>query len=86
MFPVAGYFTDRYGPRRMVLVGLLILGGGFILLSRIENLWMFYLAFIAMAVGGGLGGWLPVMTALNSWFVRRKSTAMAVAMFGTSAG
>jgi MFS family permease len=86
MFPVAGYFTDRYGPRRMVLVGLLILGGGFILLSRIENLWMFYLAFIAMAVGGGLGGWLPVMTALNSWFVRRKSTAMAVAMFGTAIG
>ncbi len=82
MGPVGGYLIDRLGPRRMVLVGLLILGVGFLIFSLIENLWMFYLAFIAMAVGGGLGGWLPVMTALNSWFVRRKSTAMAVATIG----
>ena len=30
MGPVEGYLTDRLGTRRMVLIGLLVLGGGFL--------------------------------------------------------
>ena len=86
MGPIGGYLIDKLGPRRMVFIGLLILGGGFILFSRIENLWMFYLAYMVMSVGHGFGGWLPVMTVLNNWFIRQRSTAMAVAMEGFSIG
>ncbi len=76
MGPLEGYLTDRLGARRMVLIGLLILGAGFLLFSRVENLWMFYASFMIMALGVGLGGWLPLMTVVNNWFIRRRSSAM----------
>ena len=38
MGPLEGYLTDKVGTRRMVLVGLLILGVGFLLFGRVQNL------------------------------------------------
>jgi sugar phosphate permease len=86
MGPVEGYLTDKLGTRRMVLMGLLILGVGFLIFWQVRNLWMFYLAFIIMAMGQGLGSWLPMMTALNNWFVRRRATAMGWANVGSRLG
>ena len=86
MGPVGGYLIDKLGPRRMVFIGLVILGCGFIVFSRIQNLWQFYAAFIIMSAGAGLGTWLPMMTVLNNWFLRRRSTAMAMAMEGFAIG
>lgn len=86
MGPISGYLIDRLGPRRMVLIGLLVLGGGFLAFSRVNNLWQFYLAFIIMSSGAGLGTWLPMMTVLNSWFIKRRSMAMALAMEGFAVG
>ena len=74
--PLEGYLTDRIGTRKMVLIGLIILGGAWIFFSRVENLWMFYAAYILMAVGQGLGSWIPLMTMLNKWFTRRRSSAI----------
>ena len=84
--PIAGYLVDRFGTRFMVLTGLVILAGGFLLFSRVENLWMFYLAYFIMSVGQGQAGWLTVMTLLNHWFVRRRGMAMGLAMVGMSIG
>lgn len=84
--PVAGYLVDRMGTRFMVFTGLLILTAGFFLFSRVENLWMFYLAYFIMSVGQGQAGWLTVMTLLNHWFVRRRGMAMGLAMVGMSIG
>ena len=74
--PLEGYLVDRVGTRRMVLIGLLVLGGAWIFFSRVENLWMFYAAYVLMAVGQGLGSWIPLMTMLNKWFTRRRSSAI----------
>ena len=74
--PLEGYLVDRVGTRWMVLIGLVILGGAWIFFSRAENLWMFYAAYILMAVGQGLGSWIPLMTMLNKWFTRRRSSAI----------
>ncbi len=55
MGPIEGYLTDKVGTRRMVFIGLMILGGAFIFFGLVQNLWMFYLAYVLMAVGQGLG-------------------------------
>ena len=86
MGPVEGYLTDRVGTRRMVFIGLIILGVGFLLFGRVENLWMFYLAYVVMAVGQGLGSWVPLMTMLNHWFARRRAMAIAWSNVGSRAG
>ncbi len=86
MGPVEGYLTDRVGARRMVFIGLSILGLGFLFFGQVQNLWMFYLSFVLMSMGQGLGSWVPLMTTLNHWFARRRATAVAWCNVGSRAG
>lgn len=84
--PVEGYLVDRLGPRKMVAIGLAILGFGFILLSRVDSIVSFYIALIVIALGTGLGGFLAIMSALTNWFRRLRARAMAVATVGVNVG
>ena len=76
--PVEGYLVDRFGTRLMVLIGLLIMGIGWVLFSLISNIWMFYFSYLIIALGQGLGSWLALNTMLNNWFIKRRSFAMGV--------
>jgi len=80
--PVVGYLIDRLGPRRMVFLGLLLIGAGFTLFSTTSNLAVFYISFAVLMVGSSAGAWLPLMTALNRWFRRRRGAAMGIAGSG----
>ena len=51
-----------------------------------DALLIFYLAFILMSLGQGLGGWVPLMTMLNHWFARNRGTAMGISMAVMTAG
>ena len=84
--PLEGILIERLGPRRMVSIGLPILGAGFIFLSQTSELWHLYASFGIMSFGAALGGWLPMMTVMNHWFVRKKTQAMAVVMEGFAVG
>ena len=84
MAPVLGILVDKMGPRRMVLLGLVVLGAGFVLFSQIQELWHLYVVFMVMSLGSTMSSWLPMMTVLNNWFVRRKTMAMAMAQEGFS--
>ena len=52
----------------------------------VDALLIFYLAFILMSLGQGLGGWVPLMTMLNNWFSRNRGMAMGISMCGMTAG
>lgn len=84
--PAEGYLTDRVGTRRLVFIGLLIMGAGFLLFGQVNHLWVFYVAFLIMSLGQGLSGWLPITTLLNNWFVRRRSSAMGWSNSGSRLG
>ena len=84
--PVEGYLVDRIGPRKMVAIGLVILGFGFVLLSRVDSLPSFYLALVVIALGTGIGGFLAIMASLTNWFYRMRARAMAVATVGVNIG
>ena len=84
--PAQGMLIDKVGPRRMVFLGLVILGSGFVLFSQIRELWHLYVVFVIMSMGATLGSWLPMMTVLNHWFVRRRTMAMSLAMEGFALG
>ena len=86
MGPIAGWGVDKLGPRKMVAIGLIIFAVGFLLFSRTANLWMFYLSFVIVSLGAGLGSWLPANAALNNWFRQRRSTAMSIPMLGFGIG
>lgn len=76
--PIEGYLIDKFGTRRMVFIGLLIMGLGWLLFSRVNHLLIFYAAYLVIALGQGLGSWLALNAMLNNWFVRRRSFAMGL--------
>ena len=78
--PLEGYTADRFGTRTMVTVGLLVSAGAFVLFSQVNSLWVFYLSFMLMSLGQGLGGWVPLMAMLNHWFRRQRGTSMGISM------
>ncbi len=93
MGPIEGYLTDKLGGRKMVLIGFIILGIGFLIFWQIDAgfwpvapLYMFYVAYIVMAAGQGMGSWVPMMTTINNWFSRRMASAMGWANFMSRGG
>ena len=84
--PLIGGMVDKLGTRRMVIIGFTVLGLGFALFSRIGELWQLYVVFLIMAMGNSMGTWLPVMAAVNNWFIRRRGIAMGLALEGYAVG
>jgi MFS family permease len=84
--PVEGWLLDRYGPRKVMIIGIALLGGGMIAFAFIQSLPMFYVTYFIMAVGGTLGGFLAITVSLVSWFNRHRAKALAIAQIGFAAG
>lgn len=74
--PLVGFATDRYGARRLLVLGSILGGLGFILLSQIHSLWSFYLTFIFLSVGSSLFFPVPGWTAVANWFAKKRGIAL----------
>lgn len=83
---LAGWMIDRYGPRRLLLVGILMAGGAMIGLGNVSTLAGFYLCYIFNALGYVFGGPLPVQVLLSRWFTTARGKAMGFAYLGIGIG
>ena len=84
--PVQGWLTDRFGPRALIRVGVLLFGVGFMLFSRIQSPLAFFLTFFLIALGSSLGGFLPIGVAIVNWFRRRRALALSLSATGMAVG
>ena len=84
--PFVGWFVDKFGPRNVMLFGTGLTALGFILLSRIQELWQFYAAFLVLTIGLSFGTFLIVTTAVANWFVENRSKALSITMAGSGLG
>jgi MFS transporter, OFA family, oxalate/formate antiporter len=82
--PLSGFLLDKFGPRRVVAVGVTVTGVGLILLGSTHALWMYYVSNIVMALGLSLGGMMVMSVAVNSWFRRRATVAQSIMLLGYS--
>jgi NADPH2 dehydrogenase len=83
---VAGWMVDRFGPRRIMMVGILLAGAALIGLGGISSLGMFYFFYIFNALGYVLGGPLPIQVLLTRWFDKSRGKAMGFAYLGIGVG
>ena len=80
--PVVGLLIDRWGPRKLLIIGGIFYALALLLFSRITALWQFYGCFVLIAAGmSTLSGVLP-MTVVGYWFRRKVAIATGIAASG----
>ena len=83
---LAGWMVDRFGPRRLMMAGILMGGAALFGLGSISTLGFFYLFYIFNALGYVFGGPLPCQVLLSRWFDKGRGKAMGFAYMGIGFG
>jgi hypothetical protein len=79
----AGWIVDRFGPRRLMMAGILMAGGALVGLGVTSVAWTFYLFYFFNALGYVCGGPLPCQVLVSRWFTRR-GKVMGIAYLGSA--
>ena len=86
LFFWVGPFFERYGPRKVVVVGTIAMTSGVMLLALISRPWQVYAAFAVMSVGWATMSGAAINIIVAPWFDSRRGVALSWAMNGASAG
>jgi MFS transporter, OFA family, oxalate/formate antiporter len=83
---VSGPLADRWGARRLAMLGMLLVGSGLALASQARSLFQVYLSY-GLGVGLGIGcAYVPVIGTVQRWFDRRRGLASGLAVAGIGVG
>ena len=93
--PIVGWLVDRYGPRRLAIIGAIIFGFGYMVMSQISGdgygigpLQMTaFSAFVLlyagwMSIGYNTGFGHASQAAVNAWFIKKRSRAFMLFSLG----
>ena len=84
--PIQGFMVDRMGPQIMVVSGMFLFGSGLIWLGFIHSLTGYFMAFVVIALGSSLAGFVVMSTAVNHWFRRKRTMALSITQTGMGFG
>lgn len=83
---LVGRLTDRFGPRQLMTITAVLLGMGYILMSKVTAIWQLYLVF-GMIFGIGLSSIdVIALTTIARWFPRKRGMMTGIVKVGTGAG
>jgi sugar phosphate permease len=85
--PVAGAMIDRFGPRRLMLGGILVVGISTLLGSTVTHLWQLHLFWgLLSGLGTGMAAAVLGATVATRWFVARRGLVIGIMGASVSAG
>ena len=85
--PFFGPIAERFGPRRVIMAGGVVVALGLALTAEAAEPWHLYLSFgFITAVGIGFSGYVPLVILIRGWFPARIGTAVGIATAGISMG
>ncbi|MFC2016120.1 MFS transporter [Chloroflexota bacterium] len=77
--PLAGWITDRFGPRWILFFGAFLFGLGLILMNFTNSLWAYYVVWgVLVGTGANIIMGVPFNTAITNWFVKKRGLALSV--------
>jgi MFS family permease len=83
---VVGAINDRFGPRILLTFCGILLGLGYLLMSQVSTVWQLYL-FLGLIIRVGMSGvWVPLLSTVARWSVRRQTLMSGVVVAGVSIG
>ena len=83
--PFVGFLADRFGSRKLILWGTILVGAALILLSLTRSLAMFYGSFLIIAFGAGGCTAVVTTTVVANWFHKNVGMALGVMVSGFGA-
>ncbi|MFC1914257.1 MFS transporter [Chloroflexota bacterium] len=83
---IIGFALDRFGGRRIASIGCFVIGVGFLMLSRVNSLGMFYLLFIIIFIGSSSLGSVFVAHIVAQWFQKKFGLVYGIVVAGFGAG
>ena len=84
--PIHGWLLDRTSPRRVFVLGVLMMAAGLIGVAFATNFTEFILLYLVASIGSSLCGMLTLMTVVVNWFDRFRARSMAAMQLGISIG
>jgi MFS transporter, OFA family, oxalate/formate antiporter len=83
---LSGPLADRWGARRLAIIGMLLVGTGLMLASQARTIVEVYAAY-GLGIGIGVGcAYVPAVGAVQRWFTRRRGFASGIAVSGIGVG
>lgn len=87
MSPLIGRLMDRTGPRGVMELGVVLMGGGMLLAPLTTQPWHLYLTLgVLVGAGSVCLGYSGQSLFVPNWFVRRRGLALGIAFAGVGVG
>lgn len=86
IMPFVGAVIDKYGVKRMMVIGLLMISGLYFMYSFIQAAWHMYSIHLLFAFAVSGAGTLATVIMVSSKVIEKRGTAIGIALAGTSAG
>lgn len=83
---LVGGRIDRSGPKKFMIIGIILNGISASAIGYVDTLWQLYLVYCVLAVGFGMSSAVAVNAIMTRWFVRRRAFAMSISSTGVSLG
>ncbi len=84
--PLTGILIDRFGTRRLIMVGFALLAVCYFAYGSVQALWQIYLIHVGFSVVLAFAGLVPVVALVSRWFAAERGTAIGIALVGSSLG
>lgn len=83
---VSGPAADRWGSRRLAVLGMIVIGAGLVLAGKARSLAEVYAAY-GLGIGLGVGcAYVPALGAVQRWFSKHRALASGMAVSGIGVG
>ena len=84
--PFGGIATDRWGPRAVHLVGVILSGLGFVLMYFTKDFTTCLIFWLIASIGFNLGYAGPLDKAVTDWFLKKRGLVITISRLGRVVG
>lgn len=85
--PLTGWLVNRFGPRKVILWGVIVYGASSILTSLISSLWQLYLLYgVVVGISWSACTTVSLSALISSWFYKKRGLALSIAHSGMALG
>ena len=77
--PIVGYLIERYGARKILGLGVIMTGLGYVLMIFVNSIWTLYLVYGGvLSIGYNMGFTHSLSTLITNWFINKRARAMSL--------